>query len=190
MTLFSPTHQKGDLILTLLENEGGYLPELAATSLFSIEEVRLAAIAEQARRDEALQEDPVERQQPDNAPPLDETLVGMRLEICWKYFIEGTGEPQLIWAPGQVDRVADGTSDKASERCKKMLPAGAVLIRWPADADRKEKESMSWQVLLPKKWNKTTQYGWRYDPRDVPRKAPAAAPAAAPEAAAQVRCRL
>ena len=26
MTLFSPTHQKGDLILTLLENEGGYLP--------------------------------------------------------------------------------------------------------------------------------------------------------------------
>ena len=26
--------------------------------------------------------------------------------------------------------VADGTSDKASERCKKMLPAGAVLVKW------------------------------------------------------------
>ena len=26
MNVFSPTHQKGDLILTLLENEGGYLP--------------------------------------------------------------------------------------------------------------------------------------------------------------------
>ena len=73
---------------------------------------------------------------------------------------------------------------------RKMLPAGAVLLRWPADEDRGEKETLSWKVLIPKKWNKTTQYGWRYDPRDVPRKAPAAAPAAAPEAAAQVRCRL
>ena len=26
--------------------------------------------------------------------------------------------------------VADGTSDKASERCKKMLPAGAGLVKW------------------------------------------------------------
>ena len=39
-----------------------------------------------------------------------------------------------------------------------MLPAGAVLVKWPADADRKEKETMSWDVLIPNKWNKATQY--------------------------------
>ena len=56
--------------------------ELAAHSLFSVEEVRLAAVAEQARRDEALVDDPVEREQPDAAPPLDALLVGKRLEVC------------------------------------------------------------------------------------------------------------
>ena len=152
--------------------------ELAAKSLFSIEEVRLAAIAEQARRDEALEEDGVERQQPNDHPLLDETLVGKRLEVCWKYFQTDDGLPTLIWAPGEVVQVADGTSDKATERCKKMLPAGAVLVKWPEDKDRMEKENLSWHVLIPNKWNKTTQYGWRYDPRDIPRAAPAGAPEA------------
>ena len=152
--------------------------ELAAKSLFSIEEVRLAAIAEQARRDEALEEDGVERQQPAHHPPLDETLVGKRLEVCWKYFQTDDGLPTLIWAPGEVVQVADGTSDKATERCKNMLPAGAVLVKWPEDKDRMEKENLSWHVLIPNKWNKTTQYGWRYDPRDIPRAAPAGAPEA------------
>ena len=36
----------------------------------------------------------------------------------------------LIWSPCEVVKVADGTSDKASERCKKMLPAGAGLVKW------------------------------------------------------------
>jgi len=155
--------------------------ELAAQSLFSVEEVRLAAVAEQLRRDEALEDDPVEREQPSVAPPLDASLVGMRLEVCWKYFSTETGEPLLIWSPGEVLRVADGTSDKASERCRTMLPAGMVLLKWAEDADRKEKETQSWKVLLPQKFNKQVQYAWRYDPRDVPRVAPG------PEV--QARCR-
>ena len=47
--------------------------ELAAQSRFSVEQVR---------RDEALVDDPVEREQPDAAPPLDALLVGKRLEVC------------------------------------------------------------------------------------------------------------
>ena len=83
--------------------------ELAATSLFSIEEVRLAAIAEQARRDEALQEDPVERQQPDAHPPLDDTLVGTRLEVCWKYSHNGALRKQDL--VGLVPFLSDLLSD-------------------------------------------------------------------------------
>ena len=62
-----------------------------------------------------------------------------------------------------------------------MLPAGMVLLKWAEDADRKEKETQSWKVLLPQKFNKQVQYAWRYDPRDVPRVAPG------PEV--QARCR-
>ena len=152
--------------------------ELAAQSLFSVEEVRLAAVAEQARRDEALEDDPVEREQPPDAPPLDTSLVGTRLEVCWKYFSTETNEPLLIWSPGQVIKVADGTSDKASARCKSILPAGMVLLKWAEDPDRNEKETQSWKVLLPQKFNKQVLYGWRYDPRDVPRAAPLRQPEA------------
>ena len=109
-----------------------------------------------------------------------------RLEICWKYYSTETDEPLLIWSPCEVVKVADGTSDKASERCKKMLPAGAVLVKWAEDKDREEKETLGWKVLLPKKFNKHTQYGWRYDPRDVPRAAPAPV---APGAGAPARAR-
>ena len=47
-----------------------------------------------------------------------------------------------------------------------MLPAGAVLWRWEADADFDEKAGEQWLILLPKKWKQQQQYGWRYDPRE------------------------
>ena len=34
---------------------------------------------------------------------------------------------------GEVVQIADGQTDKASERCKNLLPAGAVRIKWPED---------------------------------------------------------
>ena len=67
-----------------------------------------------------------------------------------------------------------------------MLPAGAALIRWPEDADRGEKETQSWRLLLPQKFNprgKPLLYGWRFDPRDVPRVAPEPEARARPRAA-------
>ena len=87
-----------------------------------------------------------------------------RLEICWKYYSTETDEALLIWSPCEVVKVADGTSDKASERCKKMLPAGAVLVKWAEDKDREEKETLGWKVLLPKKFNKQQIYSWRLAP--------------------------
>ena len=56
-----------------------------------------------------------------------------------------------IWCEGKVEHVADGVI-KASPRCQKPLKAGALRVRWPADAERAEPESYTWTVLDPADW--------------------------------------
>ena len=58
-------------------------------------------------------------------------------------------------------------SNTRSPRARKLLPAGALLWAWPADPDRMEPAGESWLVLLPSKWNKQTQYAWRFDPSEL-----------------------
>ena len=60
----------------------------------------------------------------------------------------------LIWVSGRVARVADGLSDRRSERAKTVLPAGMVLWAWEADPEFDEPAGEKWLALLPKKWNK------------------------------------
>ena len=72
-----------------------------------------------------------------------------------------------IWASGTVRRVADGLTDKASSRAKKILPAGALLWAWDADPEYDELAGEKWLVLQPQKWNKHVQYAWRYDPCEL-----------------------
>ena len=75
-----------------------------------------------------------------------------------------------IWASGTVKRVADGLTHKRTERCTNILPAGALLWAWDADADFDEQAGEQWLFLLPKKFNPTTHkqvYSWRYDPREL-----------------------
>ena len=57
---------------------------------------------------------------------------------------------------------------KADDRgpWKKILPAGALLWAWEADADFEEAAGEQWLMLLPDKWNRQVHYGWRYDPRE------------------------
>jgi hypothetical protein len=81
----------------------------------------------------------------------------------------------LIWTTGRVTRVADGLTDKRSNRAKLFLPAGAVLWAWDADPEFGEVAGERWLALLPKKWRKQQVYSWRYDPREF------IASAAAPE---------
>lgn len=69
-------------------------------------------------------------------------------------------------------RVADGLTDKRSQRATKLLPAGMLLWEWDADPEFGEVAGERWLALLPKKWNKQVLYGWRYDPREL---SPAAA---------------
>ena len=85
--------------------------------------------------------------------------------MCWPYKAED--KTVKIWASGTVKRVADGLTDKASARAKKILPAGALLWRWEADPEFDEAAGEQWLILLPKKWNKHVHYGWRFDPCEL-----------------------
>lgn len=62
------------------------------------------------------------------------------------------------WCP----QAADGETDKKSARCKKVLPAGALRIKWPADVDFDEDESYVWSMLNPKSFNRDVHLGWRF----------------------------
>jgi hypothetical protein len=109
------------------------------------------------------------RLNPDDAPPFDQSLVGKEIEVLWKYFHKDTKEPHLIWAAGKILRVADGLNDTRSARAKKLLPAGALLWAWEADADREEMAGEQWLVLLPRKWKRQQHYSWRYAPAELAR---------------------
>lgn len=75
---------------------------------------------------------------------------------------------QYIWCEGIVEEVANGTIRK-SKRAKDALPAGAVRIRWPADADYDERETLVWSILNPSDWCKDVHLGWRWAPSELER---------------------
>ena len=68
-------------------------------------------------------------------------------------------------------QVANGTSDKETARCHKLLAAGAVRIRWPADADYNERESFSWHILEEDRWREQKRMGWRYSMAELKKQA-------------------
>lgn len=59
-------------------------------------------------------------------------------------------------------QAADGEHDKRTPRCRKVLPAGALRIKWPADVEFDEDESFVWSILHPKAFNKDVHLGWRF----------------------------
>jgi hypothetical protein len=141
-----------------------------AQALFDRAQLERRALQEMERRVAAGIADSVEMLQPQEAPSFDQGLVGKRLEVLWKYFDKNTNEPHYIWCTGTVKRIADGLSDKRSAKARSILPGGAVLWAWDADAEFDEAAGEQWLVLLPSKWNPATQkqvYSWRYDPREL-----------------------
>ena len=139
---------------------------LEAQGLFNVEGVLARAQVERTRREAAGISDSVEARQQKEAPLFDAGLIGKRLEVCWPYK-DKEGKLVKIWASGTVKRIADGLTDKRSQRAKKILPAGALLWAWDADADYSEAAGEQWLVLLPEKWNRHVQYAWRFDPCEL-----------------------
>lgn len=95
-------------------------------------------------------------------PVPDRALVGKTLEVRWRYRHKETGEPVYIWCEGEVMQAADGETDKRTARCTKVLPAGALRIKWPADVEFDEDESFVWSMLHPKSFNRDVHLGWRF----------------------------
>ena len=63
--------------------------------------------------------------QPEEAPKFDQSLVGKRIEVLWKYFDKESNTPRMIWWTGTVKRIVDGLTDKRSPRARKpQHPAG------------------------------------------------------------------
>ena len=70
---------------------------------------------------------------------------------------------------------------RAQARARAILPAGAVLVRWDPDADRKELEAtVMWLVLRPDKWNGDAHLAWRWHPDELARRQRAACAACGP----------
>ena len=120
---------------------------------------------------------------PKKAPPCDDSLVGKELEIRWRYWRaaeegeRGKKKAADIWCVGTVVQIANGTTDKASPRCKKILDAGAVCIKWPVDKDFDEGEHYTWSILTKENWNKEAVLGWRYTATQLAKHGETRAPA-------------
>ena len=44
-------------------------------------------------------------------------------------------------------------------RCKRLLPAGAIRIQWPADVEFDEEEGFVWSILKPCSFNRDVHQG-------------------------------
>eukprot|EP00966_Prymnesium_polylepis_P328952 7384731-Prymnesium_polylepis.1 len=81
--------------------------------------------AERAReRLEAAGEiDTLEDQQPDDAPAFNDSLIGVTLEINWRYWIRTNGKRkgQLIWCEGVVIAIADAKSTQIPKAIRDRL---------------------------------------------------------------------
>ena len=95
---------------------------------------------------------------------VDATLLGTRLDVCVQYTLDAGGV-ELRWCQGEVIAVSDGTNMPRLRPFRTPHPRGCVMMRWDADAARKEPVSESAYPLLPTKWNPNvlTNGGWRLE---------------------------
>ena len=153
--LGTPTLQADDL--------AGKVKELPA------EELLERAQRERTRLEAVGELDTVGDLQPERPPPCDNSLVGTMLEIRWRYWALDTDPTTKrkkmavdIWCEGEVVQVANGSTDTEGPRCTKLLEAGAVRIKFKADAAFEEQEQYTWSILRACNWNAEAVLGWRY----------------------------
>ena len=167
--------------------------EALAPAIKELSPEELLALAEEKR--EALEAageiDSVGDLQPAKPPPLDDSIVGTKFEVCWRYWRPPTDEEKAkgekrkrigvkIWCEGEAVLVANGTTTKEnpeSAKAKKLAEAGAVRIKWPADKERKEPESFTWHIFQTALWREDAHLGWRFSESELRKRAEAAPPA-------------
>ena len=90
-------------------------------------------------------------------------------EETGEYLLDAKGKkiPYCIWCECQVAEVADGVTTKRTPRCSNLMPAGALRVRWPADAKREEPEKFAWIILNPADFSREVISGWRWAEREL-----------------------
>lgn len=150
----------------------GTLTKQASQFEYAFEEITMTD-AEEARERlvEAGEIDSVEDEQPPETPPL-ESLVGTRMEILYRYWVEVENDPkrkkrqELIWCEGDVVEVASKAESRMPAQVRKELGEvpeyRAVLIKWPADKDHAERERLQWSIVKPSDYRGKKHMAWRY----------------------------
>jgi hypothetical protein len=103
--------------------------------------------------------------QPTSMPNVDASLVGVRLDVCFRYDLDEGGH-ELRWCQGEVTLVSDGSNLPIPNKRNAKYKAGeAVAIRWDANEECNELPSETVQKLPKSKWNpkKHCEGGWRLD---------------------------
>lgn len=159
----------------------------AATPL-SVDEEQLLHRAHEERQRLVIagELDEVADLQDEDAPACNDSLVGAKLEIRWRYWEpvnDPTGKDKRkkkavdIWCECEAVEIANSTTTE-SATCKKLVGAGAVRVKWPADRDREvpEDESYTWCILTKENWNKEVKLGWRFTATELEKRQAAAQP--------------
>ena len=114
--------------------------------------VMSAKEVQQERVDEGL-DDACEFLQPATMPEVNSDLVGVRLDVCCKYFLE-EGGTVLRWCQGVVTLVSNGSNIIKPGKSKACFGVGeAVMFQWDPIENRKEDTHISSKRPLPSKWN-------------------------------------
>ena len=87
------------------------------------EEMQERAERARERLEAAGEIDTLEDQQPDDAPPFNAALIGVTLEINWRYWIRTNGKRkgQLIWCEGVVVEIADAKNTQIPKAVRDRL---------------------------------------------------------------------
>jgi hypothetical protein len=90
--------------------------------------------------------------QPFSRPNVNE-LLGQRIDVLYSCTLPGGGGNVLRWCQGEVIEIYIG----------KQKPTVCVLWDPMPDVEESEESSKTNAILLPRKWRKETEGGWRMD---------------------------
>lgn len=104
------------------------------------------------------------KRQKRDAPAVDETLLGKRIEFLSEFDMDEEGtEKEPRWCSGVVERICDGTWVIPGKVRKCWKEGEAVEVFWDAIPDADMPACRDKVALNPNKWNKDVIDAWRMD---------------------------
>ena len=116
-------------------------------------------------REDVGMEDVCKFLQPTTMPQINEDLVGRKLDMCCKCFLE-EGVEVLRWCQGEVLFVSNGINIVKPGKFRACFKEGEeVMLKWDPIVDRNKASCTCPQRILPSKWNPQQTHSegsWRF----------------------------